>query len=736
MRDKVAEVREGPSILIYFEPLGQSLLNQGKVREALQSYRDLIAKHPKEAVHHLQIAEALLAAGMGEAARSQAQTAVKLEPNSALAEKTLASILEYDLVGRQFRPGSDYAGAEAAFRGAEKLDPDDKAIVANLAILLEYDRWGLRYGPAAKLKDSIAEYRKLKAEELAEMGLKANLAFVLFYAGEVAAAEEYARTLDPQPKVLLIACEAMLHGSQAGLTEARKIIESDEQFKGLVTSAGEMVAKLHNYPLAGELLDVGASGEDAADLAADATTFRKTKPHQELEFAQDAMGTAMKFYLSEHDLDLTLEQLRSVCSKNGVLGFALPWVLDRLHKDEREFISEKARIGLFPEVGFDMSFVRAQPKVQGNDAVGYKVTLFPSATYHTSIYVVKENGNYRVLATSWFPAATGLEILDRVNAGDLSGARALLDWMREDRHLAGGDDPLAGDAFPRFWTKGKEADATSMKLAAAAILTKRKETAAQGLTIFEAAMNSSPSDPQRTNINLALIEGYEALEKYDKVAPICLELIKQYPESRQVFNNGTFALRVLGKTDDADQLAEDRLSRIPDDLDAIRALSWNAIDRKDYAKAHALDKKIIDQGRGEPEEFNRIAWYSLFSGNVQAADVEYALRGAELSKNDFAMLHTLGCVYGATGRTKEAREVLLQAMDSINLDEPDGDFWYAFGIIAEQYGEREVAITDYSRAKKPDSEYDVAQSSYYLAQIRLRGLHASAEQPISSAKKN
>ncbi len=166
--------------------------------------------------------------------------------------------------------------------------------------------------------------------------------------------------------------------------------------------------------------------------------------------------------------------------------------------------------------------------------------------------------------------------------------------------------------FLVFWTKGKEADATSMKLAAAAILTKRKETAAQGLTIFEAAMNSSPSDPQRTNINLALIEGYEALEKYDKVAPICLELIKQYPESRQVFNNGTFALRVLGKTDDADQLAEDRFSRIPDDLDAIRALSWNAIDRKDYAKAHALDKKIIDQGRGEPEEFNRIAWYSLF----------------------------------------------------------------------------------------------------------------------------
>jgi hypothetical protein len=35
------------------------------------------------------------------------------------------------------------------------------------------------------------------------------------------------------------------------------------------------------------------------------------------------------------------------------------------------------------------------------------------------------------------------------------------------------------------------------------------------------------------------------------------------------------------------------------------------------------------------------------------------------------------------------------------LDEPDANYWYAFGRIAEQYGENEVAAADYKQVKKP-----------------------------------
>ena len=142
LRNKVAELIAGPAILVNFEPRGAALLHEGKVKEALAAYRSLIALHPNEAVHHLQMANVLLEAGMGEAARDEARLAVKLDPNSALAERVLADILKHDLVGRNLRAGSDLSGAAEAYREAIRLDPDDNTAQGDLAILLEYDAGG------------------------------------------------------------------------------------------------------------------------------------------------------------------------------------------------------------------------------------------------------------------------------------------------------------------------------------------------------------------------------------------------------------------------------------------------------------------------------------------------------------------------------------------------------------------------------------------------------------------
>jgi len=93
-----------------------------------------------------------------------------------------------------------------------------------------------------------------------------------------------------------------------------------------------------------------------------------------------------------------------------------------------------------------------------------------------------------------------------------------------------------------------------------------------------------------------------------------------------------------------------------------------------------------------------------------------------LSNNNTSILHTLGCVYAEVGKTKEAREVLIQSMDELNLDEPDENYWYAFGRIAEQYGERDAALANYARVTKPKTAVELPESTYQLAQIRLRAL--------------
>jgi tetratricopeptide (TPR) repeat protein len=266
-----------------------------------------------------------------------------------------------------------------------------------------------------------------------------------------------------------------------------------------------------------------------------------------------------------------------------------------------------------------------------------------------------------------------------------------------------------------------------MKLAAASILTADKQTAAQGLAILEPARDSARNDAEKLNIVLALVSGHNILNEYDNALVLCADLARQYPDSEMAFFNQSFDLRALGRFEEADRLAAERLKRIPGDIAAMRVLVWSAAARGDYLKAHALAQNIIDEGKAEAQDLNSIAWYSLFTGKVEPADVEDALKAAELSKDNTSVLHTLGCVYAEVGKTKEAREVLIQSMDLLNLDEPDDNYWYAFGRIAEQYGERDAALANYARVTKPKTAVEIPESSYHLAQVRLQALRSEKQ---------
>ena len=121
-----------------------------------------------------------------------------------------------------------------------------------------------------------------------------------------------------------------------------------------------------------------------------------------------------------------------------------------------------------------------------------------------------------------------------------------------------------------------------------------------------------------------------------------------------------------------------------------------------------------------------MAWLSLFVGKTNGEDVEAATKAVQLSKSAPGILHTLGCVYAEVGKTKEAREMLVQAMDQLSLDAPDDNYWYAFGRIAEQYGENQFAMNDYEKVKKPMKAEQIPSSSYKLAQTRLAAMRNEA----------
>ena len=728
LRDKVVSLREGPAILVYFEPTTQALMNQGKMREAFQASRDFIARHPKEAVHHLQRAKILLSAGMGEAAREEARTAVKLEPLSALARKTLAEILEYDQVGRQYRRGSDFAGAEAAFRAAKKLDQEDKEIVGNLAILLEYNHEGERYGPGAKMKEAVAEYQSLTEEQLAKIGLKNNLAFDLFYAGDFAAAKKDAEGLNPQLNGVIVACETALNGTEAGMIEARKRTGSENDLKSVLKTAGEMLMRARKYPAAAELMAAGASGNNASKTMALASMLRKAVPHEEIKIEDSPAGVVTRMFLITLDPQITLGKISAIYSRNAqrVIQNSTPEDIERMLNAGRAIRSSLSKTGFPADVMLDVVMPAMQVQAEGDDTTGYRVTLRPAGANKLTMWVIKEDGKYKILDGAEKPNSIGLEILDRLQSGNTAGARVLLDWVRDEEHLAGGDDPLAGFAFPRMWTKGKEADGEQMKYAAAAILTQTKETARDAVNILETGRSAAKTDSDKLNLGIALLSAYNNLEEYEKLHALAAELAKRYRDSKRLFFDDEISLRGLGRFAEADALAEEMTKRLPDDTDVRRAAISTAVGREDYARAHELGRQLIDAGKAEGSDMNGVAWNSLFTGKVGQDDLEAATKGAQVTQNNNApALHTLGCVYAEIGKTKEAREILIQAMDLLNLDESESNYWYGFGRIAEQYGESEVATSDYNRVKKPKKLSQVPGSSYRLAQNRLAGMRDS-----------
>jgi hypothetical protein len=739
LRNNVAEFRTAEPLMIYFDPVGQALLSQGRAPEAFRSFRVVIAAQPKAAIPHLRMAEALLSQGLGDAARDEARLAVTLEPKSAVAEKTLADVLEYDLVGRKLRPGSDIAGAAAAFRAARKLDPSDKESGGNLAIMLEYNADGARYGAGADLQGAIAAYRELTSDELDSLGLKNNPAFALFYAGEYAEAKKSVESLNPLPKALLVACEAALNGSQPALNEARKITSGDDEFKKISATAGDMLMNERLYPVAADLMEAGAAGDTAGQTVARAAMLRKAQIHEKVTYGNDPGGFAMTYFFATLSSGLTIETVHSFLSRNAlvVLNNSDPDEIKNILQQGTKLRRSLVRSGASPDVVLDILTQLVQPKVEGGDATGYRVKMQVPGGKNETVFIVKEDGKYKILDSLEKPNSIGLEILDRIAAGDLAGARVLLDWLREDQHLAGGDDPLAGDAFPRLWTKGQEATAAQMKIAAAAILVGTKPTAAQGVAILQPALATAASDQVKLNIQLALVTGYENLDDFQKVEPIASELCHQYPESRRAFLNESYALRNLGRYDQGDALAVDRLKRLPDDVDALVAQALLAQARGDYAGARVFEQEIETAGKADASALNAIAWLSLFTGTVTDADIQTAIRGTQMNRNDWPVLHTLGCLYADVGKTKEAHSVFLQAMDLAELDEPNGEFWYAFGRIAEQFAEYDLAETDYGKVPKPKNAVAIPGSSYLLAQRRLQRLATSpAPASAGAAAKN
>jgi tetratricopeptide (TPR) repeat protein len=720
----VLDLNASKAVVLAFEQKGMTLLHGGKIREALDEFRALQKTHPQEAVHFGQIADAFLEAGLGDAARTAARQGVTLEPQSVAAHLELAWILRHDALGRDFRKGFDFDGAAAEYRQALKLEPDNSEAREDLAILLEHNKEGVRYAAGSHMAEALEEYKAV-AKEIKDTGLAANPVFDLVWSGKYSEARQAAEELPASlnKNVLLLTAIAATDPSAAIREATTRFPEASERQSALANT-GELLLKLRLYSAAGQL--IGASAQGSASAAAVLSRANQIGQFHRIEDSKfpvdDPRSVVQNFFriVMTTNLDRVAPELSQILSR-----YAQDQVLDI---DDTEGVKSMARqargafskVGLSPEVGLDLTVCGSPMVVEGDRAAGFRVQMQnPFAGSSTIMFVTSENGQLKFLDTGDGPNTVGGEILDRAEKGDLAGARHWLDWVRAELKLGGGEDPLSGPLLPRFWTKGQQGEKDAIIEAAASLLTTVKSDQ-RAIPILRAALDKA-AEPDRPRYLAALAQAYSKRDKCTDLQPVAESLVKSFPESATAFGYLTEAFNCRQLWKQSGDAAEDRLKKLPDDPEAIRILARVAASQGNYADAERQLRRLIALGKAVTEDRNLIGWTALYHPPVPSQVMGDVLTGAGQDP-PFSILHTIAMLYAEDGKTREARDVLRQAMDSMGMDEPESSIWLVVGRVAEDFDARDAALAAYGKVEKPKKEYQMSLSNYLLAQQRLAAM--------------
>ena len=731
LRDASVELGKRKMMLLYFDQIGETDLASGNVKGAIAEFAALRKLHPNEALHAMQTAHAMLAAGAGERARAEARRAVALEPKSAQTYVQLAEVLKNDLVGRPMEKGLDRDGAVAAYRKALELDPDDVATRINLAILLEYDQFGNRYGKGAKLDEAIAEYAKVQ-DKLAQYGLAKNYPVALLRAGRIKELKEH---LAKQPEnednqILNVCAEAMLAGVDAGVERAGDV-SGVEARRQTLTRAAQTLMVLRRYDLAAGIMTAAAAG--AANPASVTNLIeilhkarRVEEMTQTIRQPEDLIAAVSVRVVLAEEHDTSWWDLFSPWMTNG----ERPEEMKTLARAVGGLKTQVRASGLTLEGALDIGLPAARFSRDGSDDSGWVVRMIApgmetGSTQEQVWFVIREDGHYHVLAAVREFSGVARLAWRLADQGKTEEARVWLDRVRRELHAGSGDDPLSGPVFSRVWQQGQPAGADKVRLAAALLLSREAKGIDGVITTLEQAAKSA--DPGTADaVAASLAEAYFTAKQYQKSLVVSEALLKKLPQSASALRLALEAAYAAGGEKEAARIADPNLSHFDNDVDALRSAAAVAMRFGDTERSIAIEKRIVDSGRAHDNDYNQLAWAALMAGHVTEQTIETANRGMLVGNNkSTALMHTLAAVDAELDRPAEARATLLQRMEASGEEEPDDDDWYVFGRIAECYGLTGEASAMYRRLERPKDELHIPASSYALAQKRLKLMGAS-----------
>ena len=129
---------------------------------------------------------------------------------------------------------------------------------------------------------------------------------------------------------------------------------------------------------------------------------------------------------------------------------------EEVRTDARDVAFVSRKIQLPAVVLLDVIVGNLKFSAEGDDESGYRITVDRLGAKSRRYFVRRINRAYFVV-TNGTASEAGNQALYLLKAGRNKEAQSLLNWMREQMHKGGGNDPLAGPVFPRFSNVGDAA---------------------------------------------------------------------------------------------------------------------------------------------------------------------------------------------------------------------------------------------------------------------------------------
>jgi tetratricopeptide (TPR) repeat protein len=406
LRQAIAELAKDDSspweVKIRLENVAARYMASGRAAEALAQARAELARYADRADEYSHYSRLLLKAGLGEAARTAARRAVELAPRSAAAYANLARTLTYDLLGRHFRPGLDWAGAAEAYGKALELDPSDVATRMDYAILLEHDADGLRYAPDTALDQAVDEYRKAQ-RQLGPRNrldsLEVNLALALLFSEKYTDLEKLAARAEKSVswRGFLVAAVAARQGVLDAEGKATELSAAIGVRSEILQNAAEYLQQARLYAQAAALYEAATQGLEKADtLRGKAKAFAGMRRMGEAELAQEPPRRVVQQLfaaaLSGSKAREKIPALLVSTASADEVAAALEALYRAVHP-ALEMIREKQ----VPPLRIVDGVLQAEISVQGDAAEGFRVRVRGEQLNESTWHVVIEQGRARLL---------------------------------------------------------------------------------------------------------------------------------------------------------------------------------------------------------------------------------------------------------------------------------------------------------------------------------------------------